>query len=1788
MVMDARPLLRDEQHGVGSWHPAMRPNAHESGHTKDESTVEALPGPTGSENTPEQGFQSIKLPFIPGSGSQEQPLSNFSPKIDLRQSDDAVHISKDTLSHGVEGSEKPTESYGDGEALNDAVDADPRLTDAHELPQLIGGSADEVIQEKAQRTSSIHDDVHRAPAITAAGPSLVEGALGEREDMDRVWEGEQQNAASDTVAGLSRTNSFPAVQPLPQSKSIPPHSLPLSQAEDIIEEEDTVEPLDYGVISNAFPPTELDVDPLIDPFDSIPKDENDDYFANIQGHQAPVAMSIREANEESRYEEGLPLMQSSLHGLSTSVEDQIEDTETEAADRPDNDEFLNNTAANLSEDTSSFEPPSLDRKSTNQVLDSMHYAPHSVTHTESQPIDERPSLADVTGGGIAVSARTVVSQVLSDQQIDDSNSKPRDDELAEMWKAALGDDDLLEEDENPVDPPAFFEDDGEGFLEGTQNQAEEHQSESSTSPTVLEPIYGPDGKMRGFGDTNSRPTGPQNKYLPITGSQPAPFQQLPQGSSSLSHSVSAPLGFSDAARQPPYVSPAPSRPQMPSSSQSFADKSKGGYTSPYDLPMDVTRPKKRSNFQQMNPSPDVQPASSRPPPPRSSSMFMGVPPLAKAQPPVPRLPNVISSITNGNAVPPSLKTSPSMGSFFEELKPSSRSRPSSSMGRFVPPANHPTPPPAISSQQEPLRQSSLPQPPMSKITENAQPYQLLPPERLSLYGNGPQAETSSHTVPAVNARYSPAPPQKSNVLPPSNRYAASPSAGSRPPPSQALPFQPRTSSPLAQSNSLPPYHQQETMSDPSLGWPQSSGRQDTFAQESAIPSFPFRSNQSPQDIDSSVSRSGSIGRIANLSQLRQSPSPPAARQNAPLGNTGPDLVQAMDNYPPANPVTDGQTPFQRSGETSSYAPAVPSHGQLRRSQTSSPGAGKYMPEVVAAPIPHQRPASVNQQMSTSSAETQLPYSNQGRPLGNGYSNNTNYIRPTDGRELDPLERWKGSPIFSFGFGGAIVTSFPAQVPRYAAGQATPMINCSPGEIKLQDGKILPLEEDVAVFPGPLKSRSKKKDVLDWLQNRVNKMEQNVEAFATSANLPDPGKRHEEKIILWKVVRVLVEHDGVAENSHLAEKAIRSILSPELIQGNVTSLPYQASNTSLLGITRHSGSRVISDPTSLEAMEGLRRMLLHGEREKAVWHAVDHRLWAHAMLLSSTLDKSVWSQVSQEFVHQEVKTFGDNTEALAALYQIFAGNGDDSADELVPPSARAGLQMVSKTAGTGPTKNALDGLDRWRETLTLILSNRSPEDGNALVNLGRLLANYGRIEAAHTCYIFAKSPGIFGGPDDPQVNVVLLGADHNQQPFDYGRDLDSILLTEVYDFSRTVLASSSAATVSPHLQSFKLYHAMILAEYGYKSEAQQYCEVITSTLNSTTKRSPYYHNLLLGALDNLVERLRQAPKDGSGSWISKPSIDKVSGSLWAKFNQYVAGDESDGASTGSGKLRDPAAGPFAGVAGDSPTLSRTPSSSDLYGSYAPGVGINPAASMANPSNARYAPAGMYTPRPSLEQQGRPTQDFQRLAQADTLRPTFSQQQYQSRPTSSTSSQQEPYKPAPTSAYPVRSESYLPTPPSQPQYMPEPPPEEHSSSLYQQESYQPIPPLEPRASQDNYRYTTNHEPTGGYQPPSSSYILTSSAEETPSTNGYDPTSSSVYDPPSNNSEIPQTENSFNELEEMPKKKSFIGDDDDDDDVGARVAALKKEEKARRDREADEAFRRAAETDGNSLYPNCSSYR
>ncbi|KAF4168392.1 hypothetical protein CNMCM6936_002487 [Aspergillus lentulus] len=1444
------------------------------------------------------------------------------------------------------------------------------------------------------------------------------------------------------------------------------------------------------------------------------RDNEDDFFNQLKTQTKPI---YSPPETESRFEEGIPLLG---HGAATQNdhaqkgEDQLDDVF--GGDEDEESGFF----SEIQKSTPAEGPSHITRKSTSQVINSLNAVPDS-PFSESSPtaVEFNNSLAVPTADGEikkAPSEEDLAARWQAELSDDADETMPTEDDLAARWQAELDDDDddlLLDDDTNAQGPP------------------EAANIDHMNDIAILQSPFG----------TPENPARPKVQPVSYTPHQPSTSDLL----SGIPAPNTAPQP-TNASMSSYFSAQAPPNP-VTARAESFAERSKEGYKSPYDLPEDLARPRRAvANSRTVVAPPGTVPQ----PPPRSSSI--PAPPLkASTGPPAP--------LGTSSAAP----TAPQKN-FFEELPlppPRPKSRPASS-GRYTP--NAPVTAPSVPQSAPPpaIPYSNVPAAPQSNIGP-PNPPQLQQPERLDPYSNllapnAPSAPAVPSTAsrysprppglqvgvkPPPSPRYSPAPPQSTNAAaapPPRNRYASQPASISGQ--GAALQFQPRTSSPLAYHEKI--HYQDEGQSEerPQL-------------QPTASPPPLNHSHPSEQPVSSENKGPSSADVLENMPPVSTRPQSPPKNPYAPSAYTNEFAKRAAPVS--TGPPIAGMTGVLNPSSTEEF-PFVPP----RRSQTQSPSQTLSPRLSIPSLDPFQRPASVHG--STSPTRTVNPYAPAPVTTHNrAPSQVLEFIPPTDGQQLDSLERWKGAPIFKFGFGGAVISCFPKRIPRYSAGQAAPMIKSCPGEVRVsQLNNWLPAAESIVQHPGPLKAKSKKKDLVAWLSSKIAAFE-NADIPDFDRLSPDASKCREEKTLLWKVIRVLVENDGVLEGSVEAQKSLRNLLFPNL----QNSAPNQSLGD---GFTPSATLQPLNAPSQPDAVDPrsvdlLRDTLVLGDREKAVWAAVDKRLWGHAMIIASTMDRSVWQQVVQEFVRREVRSAASRTESLAAFYEILAGNIEESIDELVPPSARAGLQMISKVDGHGPAKNSLDGLDSWRETLGLVLSNRSPDDQRALVALGRLLLSYNRTEAAHICFILSRA-AVFGGVDDPLANIVLLGVDHQRLASSAALyDDDSILLTEAYEFATSVLAGSSVSTL-PHLLAFKLIHAWSLADRGRKSEAQQYCDAIAAALKATTKPSGYHNQHLFFGVDELSARLRETTSDGGSSWISRPSMEKVSGSMWAKFNSFVAGDDSDAASTGSGKAEE--IGPFARVSG-TPTISRSPSVSDIYGSY-PVAAAQP---LPGTGPSRYQPVSHYAPSASPEQlRGRSSMDSQRSA-------SFGY------PLGPRRGSQEPSTPVDTNMHhgmpmygspPVA--GYQSTPP-QSSYMPLAPVAEDSASGAQQGSfsahslvsdsapphrpsmYAPEPFGQPFDTQG--ASTTSQRDQGGYMPPAS-------------TGAYEPPSvESNTEPASDDVQDESTE------EDKPKKKSFM-DEDDDEDLAARAAAIQKAERARRDREADEAFRKAAEADAKKAPP------
>ncbi|KAJ2986624.1 hypothetical protein NUW58_g4938 [Xylaria curta] len=1609
-----------------------------------------------------------------------------------------------------------------------------------------------------------HADVGPAPTehaskhlSTMSFARTVSHEVSFNDDEDVDWN--LQRTETDPFSFMpepERTNSFPVV-PQMEDPAVGPssHPLPQSQAEEILRSLDIEDAHIDAAASEPRVAEQLEDDLL------NTHGEEGDLLRNSVGGDF---ISPEEEASEVRYEEGLPLIS---HDNSLETAANLENTGADSTDLFSPDETGDDFFAHIQDDLKAAANKALDRtlerKSTTMVIgQDLDFGPPSPAEDSRAMVSDIPNTS-VNGdsvhspeGGAPITTGT--------------------EDLDAKWAAAFDDDDdegfLLDTatESKELDPADIFGSDDEGFLDDDDEEPTLAPSQTQTP----QPNPGSGGYTPAA--IRQQPYSVPNPYAPA-----APVAQTPVAQQHpLYASNTVPPGMAYGLSLP--------KPEVPKT-QSFAGKSKGGYQSPYDLPMEVVKlPKKRASAQQL---PRVNAASPAPPsslPPKSVNAYAQPPPsggsISSLSPPG-------SSHSSQQPTTGTQKSTPQLkpkSSFFEDLPITSKPRPTSRQ------ATHPSPTqqtvygqPRAASQGPPIGAPLISPPavpPQSQLpsTQGADVAGLVAPERVSPYSSL-QTDAPSRPQPpsTVNSRYSPAlahPPGANGIVPapasvnryspaPPNSRSSSASYSAVPPP--ILPHQPRTSSPLAH------FEVSRGKSENKLGSPVNGDGVPLLRTSSSqyehrvtrVPSLP-----PTQEVEEEQSLDSSSG---------AAPEPRYAPARA--GHTPPPL-----GIHPSNPLS----PPKRS--LSNYAPQLGSHGVAKetgfvpppRSHTQSPSA-VYGKRTVTKPTDSApRPSSAHG--PTSPRQVSNTHTSHPTTRTRGMSQHLNLVPPTDGRELDPLQRWRGAPSVAWGVGGLFVSTFPKDIPRYGMNSAVPQIIRSPGEVKVKHMKdIQPLEDRLSKFPGPLKGKAKKKEVSAWLTAGIDGLERTLPNISFQHRVSHEDKRCVERILLWKILRVLVENDGVLEGNPAVEKAVREVISPGLESASPEVSSAVSTGVDLTGMTA-TATGMQADASDSAATESIRRHLLLGDREKAVWTAVDKRLWGHAILISSSMSNGeLYKQVAQEFIKKEVNHAGHGNESLASLYSVLSGNFEEAVDALVPVHARAGMQLMS-TSASPTSQDVLAGLDKWRETLGMILSNRRQGDGQALRSLGNLLSGYGRAEAAHICYIFAKQFAIFGGLDDPNSNFVLVGADHRRQADQFAKETEALQLSEVYEYGLSLAPGSHVPQSCPHLAAYKLQHAMVLAEHGFRDKALQYCEAIWSAITSQTKKSPYFNPVLESAVDDIMRRLKQAAGEETSSWITKPKMDQVSSGIWSRFNKFVAGPDENGTDKGVSGESGAEVGPFARIAGGTPAVSRSPSVSNFEGYGAsPSMSINKASSAYAPiatqsATSPYEPTGPYNPVPRSSME-RTSGELQRSSFEAPRRGSDMQ-----------SANANPYSPVSMSSS-LPKNTYQPTSPIAVETSPHMPiyhsrtlasmPEQSSNVGYP--GYQPfggnqghegigavsaynIPGTTPhdQAPASDTGLNLGYQPSyGGYEPPPMNSFEPPTAQTDASISAYEPPSyqPSSFEPPSY--EPGPTDD--DESEKKSKPTSFMNDDDD-------IPGLKPNEKSKseKDRENEEMFRRVAE--------------
>lgn len=1844
---------------TAAWHPAMMPN-FSADVAADTNTFESdepytLPpeaAPTAQPEAPPAPEPVAEIPRTRESSVADEWFPNYEAGSPRKQAQEPqvempVRLEEPELRKGLEP--------------EDALLQEPELAAHHgeETPADVIDTieVDEIAQAQAETVEEPQNSSAPKHVSSDSFARTVSHQPNWMDDEEPEWS--LPRAETDLfnryMPPNERTNSFPVVPQQAEHESQVVEPLSTNQAEDVLHEieheseshEQEREDSSISYANNALQQ------------DNFWGDDDAEAGFITQGGdlQAP-----EEEASDARYAEGLPLID---HQDAVETEQSgPSNAHDPFAPDGDGDDFFDQVAAGEhNADANEFSPGQLERKSTMQVLNGLDTTGSRgigglVEDTLEEEDEERldPAAQEEhmhpTAEAVAADAPGSAGQ---------EAQEPRGEDIAAKWSEAFaGDDDdgfLLEDepgtgssDQKTLDPSAFFLDDDEGFLEDVEDIPALQPSQSLSN--ISQPAH-------------AAASNAGSRYLPTSTTQPSaanpPNPYIPSASPALPQpQILNPVSLAPVAANPYAVQPPPlqhsatapygvpsSRPPAVNKAQSFVDKSKGGYHSPYDLPMEVVKPKKRASLHQM-PRASPAPPPGPPAPPRSSSMYSQGPPAPQI-PPVPAQGFVALGVDQAQTSTPNISPQASVhpgqatsdtkrpqqlkpkASFFEDLplsqkvRPASRtsnkSQPSPSQPNFSGPphASHPPPSSTLTVPQESLMPGHPTAPDIPKLLPPAptNPYVSLP--------TGPAVDLGG--PPPGSSRYSPAPPQGAMpggpAPPPMNRYSPAPPAqrAAATPPT-VLPHLPRTSSPLA---NFEVSHDRQRPGPNEIGLHSSRSNSTSYEPRlNRMTSLPPTREVEEED----PSAQPTVGEPPRMAAAQS-----AAAQEFEHGQFAPETL----HRPPASNLTYNPDIMSAPKRKISYGPA-PVTGIVPppRSSTGSPGAMSGLRSPIKASEMVPRPSSAYAPSPPSIANVMSPngiaagptHAVSGRPRG--MSQKLNLIPPTDGREHDPLQRWRGCPLISWGSGGMVVTSFPVDVPRYGVNQPAPMIVRSPGEVTIKTIQdIQPLEERLAKFPGPLKGKSKKKETVAWLTAGIQELEQIMPNSTLQPQLSHEDKRATERVLLWKILRTFIENDGVLEGNPAVEKAVRDVLCNTTTGQEDLAAPIYTTGASLGSFSGEpSSTQMQSDAVDPVTVQELKKSLMAGEREKAVWDAADKRLWGHALLIANTVSPELYHKVSQEFIKKEVNFSGRNNESLAALYAVLSGNHTECVDELVPTHARAGVQLIASTSRS--TSGGVDGLEKWRETLTLVLSNRSTGDVQALNSLGNLLSEYGRAEAAHICFLFSRAVTVFGGLDDPQAQFVLVGADHRKQAQQFFKETEALLLSEVYEYGLSLSGTPQFTVGVPHLAVYKLQHAMTLAEYGFRDKAMQYCDIISKDMSAQTRRSPYHHVLLEAAVEDLRQRIVQSPhKEASGSWISKPSMNKVSDSMWSRFNKFVAGDENEAPGQGSPKLVDES-GPFGRIAGGTPTISRPASASnatgmEMFGSpngYATGVAtlaptmspqLTRASSRYAPSAAQpaavqspYEPSSSYTPmgRSSMERTSgeysrgpyeprRPSSDVQ-AGHASVYTPNNVHAPAQSLPDPGLGiSSQSPYQPArPAMSSAASAPSLARTSaPMTPGFSPYPSFSQESSpyapaaaAASNASHYGPVAPsAELTMASDGLS-----EPSAGYQPPSYGYEppQMSSAEQEPAENEHQGSNGGFeapsfqphgFEPPSYLPDAETNDDNAEGADEFkPKKKSFLDDDGDDFPSMASMTPGEKS-KTEKDKENEEMFRKVAEEEG-----------
>ncbi|KAJ2992297.1 vesicle coat component [Globomyces sp. JEL0801] len=430
----------------------------------------------------------------------------------------------------------------------------------------------------------------------------------------------------------------------------------------------------------------------------------------------------------------------------------------------------------------------------------------------------------------------------------------------------------------------------------------------------------------------------------------------------------------------------------------------------------------------------------------------------------------------------------------------------------------------------------------------------------------------------------------------------------------------------------------------------------------------------------------------------------------------------------------------------------------------------------------------------------------------------------DSTPKDP--RLRGHCFAIFGFGGKLLVMKPKRQTMYqtnSSGVPTSVEKVYPGMLQVENISQYVYENVIQDAKAPLgvsgplftSSKIKKKVLLDQLDEYITKY----------------------------------DHPSTVNHTLIA-KYLRLIIETELLVNGKPNPIIQQQVLELLKSNR------IEEKTPIDQ---IRNLLMQGSRESACTVAVNTNLWAEALIIATNISPDMYRDVIMQMMRSgygSTYNLEQKYPALKVLLASFGGVGHTAVNEFLKPEV---LRQ--------------DGL--WKDCLSLLIANRSMNDGPTLTAFIDQLNQNGFIPAAQLTSFIVDGPGSLSGIENPKSKIVLINGNHIKYPTSFFRNPELIRLTEIVE-SYLMLKGQWGTSTMPYFQAYKLWYVGYLADLGLVEQSARYIESLTTLGKVFQQPSPYIHKMFGDRLKELSDRLmitcdgaKHISKESStGSWFGK--------------------------------------------------------------------------------------------------------------------------------------------------------------------------------------------------------------------------------------------------------------------------------------------------------------------------------